>query len=397
MGSNKKNTSKKKAGTQSAERVAAPDIELKVADDVAVVPDETSPIAETPSAGPAASPVDANSEVAAVEAELFSAAEKAAEKSASTPNLSLHASAIPLSLKSELSVDWPHSRRRQIFNVLYFGLLSLQLLGLAYTTDLHWAGLIGSFVCGLLATGSIFYLFNHRHHQSSSEEFSPRVRRSLRAAALLVPALLMFTLFKSVSPPPNLPPADTAYSVPLPVGEEIANFTFKGEMALGKDAYNKHRYTEAFEHFQRAASLDPQSDLAAEWIAQTYDSTFDFQSAITMASRAIELNPANEPAHLTLGHGYNMTGRYSEAVPVLQNAIKLDPTDGEAYGYLSRAFSGLGDYSNALANDNVHVKSHWYERQAFMQRANTLDHLGRAAEARYDRELAEKVYQSTHH
>jgi predicted Zn-dependent protease len=81
----------------------------------------------------------------------------------------------------------------------------------------------------------------------------------------------------------------------------------------------------------------------------------------------------------------------------LQNAIKLDPTDGEAYGYLSRAYSGLGDYNKALVQDNAHVKSHWYERQAFEQRANTLDHLGRTAEARYDRELAEKVYQSTHH
>ncbi|MCC7528405.1 MAG: tetratricopeptide repeat protein [Candidatus Melainabacteria bacterium] len=398
MGSKKKNTSNSKAGTQPAECAAAPDIELKVAEDVAAEPGDTSPAAETPSAEPPAISIDANSEVSSGADELFAGAKQATEKPIQAPNLSLHASAIPLSLKPEMSVDWPHTRRRQFFNVVYFGLISLQLLGLAYTTDQQWAGLIGSFVCGLLAIGSIFYLFNHRHHQSSSDEFSPRVRRSLRAAALLVPAFLMFAIVKGGSPLFNLPPVDTAPVVVVPpAGVEIANFTFKGEMALGKDAYNRHRYGEAFEHFQRAASLDPQSDLAAEWIAQTYDSTFDFKSAIVMASRAIELNPANEPAHLTLGHGYNMTGRYSEAVPVLQNAIRLDPMDGEAYGYLSRAYSGLRDYSKALIADNSHARIHWYEHRAFEQRADTLDHLGRTAEARYDRELAEKVRQSTRH
>ena len=260
------------------------------------------------------------------------------------------------------------------------------------------AALLGVFFCGLLAAGSIFYLFNHRHHQTSSEEFSPRMRRSLRAVALLVPAILMFAVIKGGSPAVNLPPADTNFTAAAPpVGGELANFTFKGEMALGKDAYSRRHYSEAFEHFQRAASLDPQSDLAAEWIAQTYDSTFDFQSAITTASRAIDLNPENEPANLILGHGYVMTGRFSEAVDVLQNAIRLDPTDGEAYGYLSRAYSGLGDYNKALINDNMHVKSHWYESRAFVQRANTLKFLGRDAESAYDMQLAEKVRQSTHH
>lgn len=402
MGSNKKNTSKSKAGTKSAERVAAPDIELKVADDkdaepAGSEPNQSCPVVETP-AEPPTSQVDAEIEGISKEVELFSDAQKAAEKSASSPNLSLHASAIPLSLKPEMSVDWPHSRRRQLFNVVYFGLITLQLWGLAQTGISHWAGYLGLVVCGLFASASIFYLFNHRHHQSSSEEFSPRVRRSLRAAALLVPAFLMFAVIKSGSPPVNLPPADASFSAPaIPVGEEISNFTFKGEMALGKDAYNRHRYSEAFEHFQRAAALDPQSDVPVEWMAQTYDSTFDFQSAMTMASRAIGLNPANENAHLILGHAYIMTGHNSEAVGILQNAIKLDPTDGEAYGYLSRAYSGLGDYSKALIADNSHAKIHWYEHRAFEQRADTLDHLGRTAEARYDRELAEKVRQSTHH
>ena len=419
MGSNKKNTSKSKAGIKSAERVAASDIELKVADDVpaesgdvgpvaevpvaetpvAETPVEETPVEETPAADAPAEPECAKSENAAPAPDLFAGLEQSAGSSAPTPNLSLHASAIPLSLRSEMSVDWPLSRKRQLFNVAYFGIITLQLVALTQSGMSHWAGYLGLFVCGLLATASIFYLFNHRHHQTSSEDFSPRTRRSLRAIGLLIPAFLMFALVKS-NPVPNYP-AQPDLGAPFPASAVPAvgmtNLDFKGEMALGKDAYKRHRYDEALSYFQKAAAIDPQADLAPEWMAQTYDSSFNFPASIAMSLHAIDLNPNNENAHLTLGHGYNMTGRFNEAVDVLQTAIKLDPSDGEAYGYLSRAFSGLGDYNQALANDNMHVKSHWYESRAFEQKAETLDNLGRNAEARYVREFAEKVRQSTHH
>lgn len=438
MGSNKKNASKSKAGCQAAERMVPADIELKVLEPEMAAPEapaavgdsplaetpsvdtpmpgtpsaetpvtgtpsaETvmaeAPLAETPASEPAdqsASPTVESGESNSTSNSLFSAPEAPAEKAAPTPNLSLHASAIPLSLKPEMSIDWPLSRRRQLFNVIYFGLITFQLSALAQTGAMPWLAFGGLFVCGLLAAASVWYLFNHRHHQSSADDLSPRARRSLRAAALLVPAFLMFVLVRTEPPLSPFELSATPVTVTPPmVGD---NFTFKGEMALGKDAYKKHRYSEAFQHFQKAALIDPQSDLAAEWLAQTFDSTFDFSNSIAMASNAIALNPDNENAHLILGHGYNMTGRFNEAVEVLERATKLDPTDGEAFGYLARAYSGLGNYNQALVNDNMHVKSHWYESRAFEQRADTLEHLGRSAEARYVRELAEKVRQSTHH
>ncbi len=444
MGSNKKNTSKSNAGCQAAERVACADIELKVLEHEMVgqgepaavadsalaetssveatsletpmtgTPSAETPVTDAPSAeapsveapsveapsveapvDPPVNPTVENSESNSTSNSLFSAPEAPAEKAAPRPNLSLHASAIPLSLKPEMSVDWPLSRRRQLFNVIYFGLITFQLSALAQTGAMPWLAFGGLFVCGLLAAASVWYLFNHRHHQSSADDLSPRARRSLRAAALLVPAFLMFVLVRTEPPLSPFELSATPVTVTPPmVGD---NFTFKGEMALGKDAYKKHRYSEAFQHFQKAALIDPQSDLAAEWLAQTFDSTFDFSNSIAMASNAIALNPDNENAHLILGHGYNMTGRFNEAVEVLERATKLDPTDGEAFGYLARAYSGLGNYNQALVNDNMHVKSHWYESRAFEQRADTLEHLGRSAEARYVRELAEKVRQSTRH
>ncbi len=400
MGSNKKNASKSKAGCQAAERVVSSDVELKEPEVAA--PEVSAVVSETPSAEVPALDVSAEAPSEEVpsagmpSAEVPSAEvpEAPAEKAPPPPNLSLHASAIPLSLRPEMSVDWPLTRRRQLFNVVYFGLITFQLAALAQTGAMPLLAFGGLFVCGLLAAASVWYLFNHRHHQSSADELSPRARRSFRAAALLVPAFLMFVLVRTE--PPLSPYEITSVpvtGVPVIVGD---NFTFNGEMALGKDAYKKHRYGEAFQHFQKAALVDPQSDVAAEWIAQTFDSTFDFSNAITMASNAIALNPDNENAHVILGHGYNMTGRFSEAVEVLQKAIALNPEDGEAYGYLARAFSGLGDFNNALIADNSHVKIHWYESRAFEQRADTLDRLGRSAEARYVRELAEKVRQSNH-
>lgn len=389
MGSTKKNTSKSKAGTQSAERAAAPDIELKVADDVAAQPGETCPAEEAPSTEPAASQEVANPEATCGEAELFSVAEVPAEKSAPTPNLSLHASAIPLSLRPEMSIDWPHSRKRQLFNVVYFGLITLQLWGLAYTTDFHWAGLIGSFVCGLLASASVFYLFNHRHHQSSSDEFSPRVRRSLRAAALLVPAFLMFAMLKGQHP--RIYPTQIE-APPIISGVSPA---FNSEMALGINAYKRNQYDLAFQHFQTAEGIDPNSDLAEQWIARTHESVRNFPEALRYGMNAIALNPDNEDAHDVAAHAQNVMGNYEEGLKLATRATQLEPEDGEAWGLMSRSYSGLGQYEKALPADNNHVRYHSYESDAFRQRAQTLDHLGRSAEARYDRNMAKTIYDTT--
>ncbi len=414
MGSNKKNTSKSKAGCQAAERVAAPDIELKVPDSEVVAQEVSEAVpeipstevpavdvsAEVPAAAPSAevsateAPVDqpaTSGECDASPAGLFSAPVTPAEKAAPPPNLSLHASAIPLSLKPEMSIDWPLTRRRQLFNVVYFGLITFQLSALAQTGAMPWFAFGALFVCGLLAVASVFYLFNHRHHQTSSDELTPRARRSLRAAALLVPAFLMFVMVKS--PYPTSSPSHAEATLPIIVNSPSG---FNSEMSLGLNAFKRNQNDLALRHFQTAEGLDPNSDLAKQWIARTHENTRNFPEALKYGMSAIALNPDNEDAHDVAAHAQNVMGNFEEGLRLSTRATELQPQDGEAWGIMSKSYSGLGQYESALAADNNHARYHSYESDAFRQRAQTLERLGRHAEAKYDRELAKTIWETTH-
>lgn len=304
----------------------------------------------------------------------------------SVPNTSLQASAIPLSVKPDVTIDWPKSRKRQLFNVIYFGLVSFQLFSLSQQVYSPWALYFGLFVCAFMTAGSVYYLFNHRHHQTSVDELTPGARRSLRAVALLIPALMMmFGFIRYEIESPQMMPAPT-----------VATTGFDAEMALGKTASKRHHYRQAIQHFKLAAGINPQSDSAFEWLAISYNSLFKFDAAVTFGEKAIALNPKNENAHVNLAYSLNMLGRHNEAITMADAAIALDPEDGEAYGYKSKALSALGDFKDALLADNMHVKYHSNEWMAYRQRAATLDALGRSDEARYTRGIEEMVRNKAH-
>jgi len=308
-----------------------------------------------------------------------------ADEPAAPRNLSLHASAIPLSLKPEMSINWPLSRKRQLFNVFYFGLITLQLVALVraemFANGLNAISLyLTTGVCGFFSLASIFYLFNHRAHQTPTDELSPRARRSLRAFALLLPAFLLMGFMRY-----------TPQDVFEPIVPTSVATAFDAEMNAGKRDYNRHRYGPARTHFERAAVLDPQSDSAFEWVANANDSLRDSTAAITAGLRAVYLNPENENANVILSHAYNMSGNYKMGLEHAQRAAALSPEDGEAYGNMSDSFIGLGQMDNALTAANSHVKYHNYEAQSFDQRARILEALGRNREASYDRQISSNI------
>lgn len=404
MGSKRKNSSGSKACTQSAERVAEHDIELKVSEAMAPGEEKNTPqdvcTPEFPASQTTVAPESASAPASSVEEGNVSAPESQPVEQpeagfAPTPepaprNISLHASAIPLSIKPEMSVDWPLSRKRQVFNVFYFGLIALQLLGIGQSGIID-NRLFLQFLyfsaggCAFLMFASLIYLGNHRLHQTPSDELSPRVRRSLRAVGLLIPALLMMGFMR-------YEPRDveTAY-VPPTVPTAFDSVAFNAEMSQGKRDFRHRRFNEARTHFENAAVMNPQSDSAFEWVANANDSMHDPTAAITAGLRAVLLNPENENAHVILSHSYNMAGNFDLGLDYAQRAAALNPEDGEAYGNMSTSFNGLGQPDKALIADNSHVKYHNYEAQAFDQRARTLERLGRTNEARFDRQLAENI------
>lgn len=303
---------------------------------------------------------------------------------------SLPPSGIPLSLKPEMSTEWPFTRKRQVFNVVYFGLISFQLLTLTRAGVAPWAAYFCLALVGFLTAASLFYLFNHRKHQTSHDEFSPRVRRSLRAVGLLVPAFLMFAIARTDSPIPDAKNVLEENGIPSSVLSPIAG-NFAGEMAWGKRDFKRHRFESALNHFENAANIDPSSDVALAWIAESNDSMMRLTPALSAAMRAMDINPNNEQAHVVAAHYYNIAQQFDKARDYAERAISLNPEDGEAYGYASTAYKGLGNIEQALTYANGHVKWHYYEAKAFEQRAQILEQLGRHSEAEYTRELARKV------
>jgi len=303
---------------------------------------------------------------------------------------SLPPSGIPLSLKPEMSTEWPFTRKRQVFNVVYFGLISFQLLILTRAGVEPWAAYSCLALVSFLTAASLFYLFNHRKHQTSQEEFSPRVRRSIRAVGLLVPAFLMFAIARTDSPIPDAKNAFEENGIPSPVISPIGG-NFAREMAQGTREFKRHHFERALNHFENAANIDPNSDVALSWIAESNDSMMRLTPALSAAMRAIDLNPNNEQAHVVAAHYYNMAQQFDKARDYAERAISLNPEDGEAYGYASTAYKGLGNIEKALALADGHVKWHYYEARAFEQRAQLLEQLGRNNEAEYTRELARKV------
>lgn len=411
MSSKRKNASGSTSCTQSAERVAAHDVELKVSDISAPVefsePVEFAAPETEPSAAPErplaveASPAhEASSAEAPPTAETAptSEAPPGPEPAHAPRNLSLHASAIPLSIKPDMSIDWPLTRKRQVFNFFYFGVITLQLLGIGHS------GIIDSrlllqflYICAavtsFLTFASLIYLGDHRRHQTSTDELSPRVRRSLRAVALLVPAVALvgFMRYEATDTEAFVPPtAPTAFSSAV-VPTAFSSPAFDAEMSAGKRAYRHGQYGDARAHFEKAAVLNPQSDSAFEWVANSNDSLRDSTAAITAGLRAIYLNPENENAHVILSHAYNMAGNYTLGLEYSQRAAALNPEDGEAYGNMSNSFNGLGQPDKALLADNSHVKYHGHESIAFDQRARTLERLGRVSEAKFDRQMADNI------
>lgn len=399
MGSKKK-ASKSKATVHSHECMDACDVELKVAEpDIEVPPSSELGVAaeESSETSPADPSVSKGEEISrtcdaktpAQEIQVQETPEQATAVQEKTPGY-LPPSGIPLSLKPEMSTEWPFTRKRQVFNVFYFGLLSFQLLMLTRTGAAPWAAYFCLALVSFLTAASVYYLVNHRKHQTSHDEFSPRVRRSLRAVGLLVPAFLMFAIVKSEPPIQDAKNIFEEKGITLPAYAAVSG-DFAREMAQGKREFKRHRFENALKHFEQAARLEPSSDVAFSWMAESNDSMMQLTPALSAAMRAIDLNPNNEQAHVVAAHYYTITQNYEKAREFAQKAIAINPEDGEAYGYLSKAYNGLGDPLKALENDNFHVKYHFYESRAFEQRARTLELLGRHSEAEYTRELAKKV------
>lgn len=89
-------------------------------------------------------------------------------------------------LTVDRSADWPKTRRRQIFNIIYFSICAYLSLMFLNRFGGPFMAVSAVFSVVLLAASSLYLVF-HRSHVSVNDELPDWSRKLLRATALLLP------------------------------------------------------------------------------------------------------------------------------------------------------------------------------------------------------------------
>jgi tetratricopeptide (TPR) repeat protein len=189
-------------------------------------------------------------------------------------------------------------------------------------------------------------------------------------------------------------------------------------------AYFKLRELDAaIADFDRALSLDPSLDDAyfgrgmahgragdldaavldlGQYIARNPESTLgytkrgirnlwkgDAEAAERDFLRALELDPANAEAHDDLGVIYAQRGEYTKATEHFRACIKSDPSYQKAYHNFALVCYLVGHNDQGLSLVDHSLRLRPDARDSMLLKAEFLDRLGRAGEARAIREEAE--------
>jgi len=145
------------------------------------------------------------------------------------------------------------------------------------------------------------------------------VRRMFRKAVVVFPLLCCF-----------------------PAGMWAQLATADNELQQGVQAYKDARFEDAIQHFQRAASLDPQNKVAHSYLANSYTQLYipgvDTPENLQMGKAAIDqyqivfdLDPKSEEALKGIAYLYLQMKKFEEAKKFYAKVIELSPNDPEAY------------------------------------------------------------------
>jgi tetratricopeptide (TPR) repeat protein len=99
----------------------------------------------------------------------------------------------------------------------------------------------------------------------------------------------------------------------------------QAEYQKGKVAHQNGEWAEAFQHFQRASSLDPRNATYVERAARSLVFEGDLKEAKRLAERAVELKPDDPNCRTTLAHVFQLAGMERNAKREYEAALKLDP------------------------------------------------------------------------
>lgn len=279
---------------------------------------------------------------------------------------------------------WPRTRKRQILNLAYFSVFGalLSLLSPLYGGPYFS---IGAVLCFTLAAASGFYLMLHRSYVSCDDELPAWARRSLRSIALIFPVLIMGAGLWI------MPPQTSQVPLTAPPSLSSQRLSLAEELALADKLYDDENYGDAVTHYNNVVAIDPRHEHSYARLSDSYlrSPNFNDEKSIASADQALKLNRYNDLAASSKAWALNNMHRYAEALPIATAVTERNSSFGEAFASIANAQRGLHNYAAALKADNVHVRLHDYEGQSYRDRAETLEALGRNAEAKADLARAE--------
>ncbi len=116
----------------------------------------------------------------------------------------------------------------------------------------------------------------------------------------------------------------------------------------GVEAYKRHEYEEALQHFHKAVAADSEFFRAYTYMAMTHQKMSNNDSAIDCYLKAILIQPDYHKAYNNLGELYRMLGRLEDALAAFQSASKLEPTSTTYHYNMALTNRDLGNIDAAV-------------------------------------------------
>jgi arylsulfatase A-like enzyme/Flp pilus assembly protein TadD len=153
-------------------------------------------------------------------------------------------------------------------------------------------------------------------------------------------------------------------------------------MALGQQAIQAGKYSDAAKCLREVVEGDPTNALARNLLGMVYYQEGDLARSKEQIEKAIELNPKNlSDAHYNLGIVFSRLGRHAEAAASYEKAFEIDPARGEYCVALARTYGKTGEAEKAEAMYGRAIELGYRSLFAYLGRGSTLAKLHRFDEA----------------
>lgn len=135
-----------------------------------------------------------------------------------------------------------------------------------------------------------------------------------------------------------------------------AQDTYKNEVLLGLEAFDKKEYTTALNYCQSIIELDPNHDRALFLRGRIYAETGKIQLAIKDFTQLIEINKLDDASYYARGLAYMELGQVLKAIEDYSKAIEIVPEQPLFYEDRAKAKYEIEDYAGAAEDLRVFIK-----------------------------------------